>query len=234
MCTHLSNNGPMAITDWPHAQRPREKLLARGPGALSDAELLAIFLRTGVAGQSAVALAQQLLNDFGGLRQLLAASRTDFVAGKGLGDAKFAQLQAVLEMARRHLDAELREGDMLDTPQAAERYLIAQLRERKREVFAALFLDTRHRVIAYEELFAGSIDSASVHPREVVQAALKHNAAALILAHNHPSGVAEPSRADLHITQRLRDALALVDVRVLDHLVIGNGETVSLAQRGHL
>lgn len=225
----------MSIRDWPADQRPREKLLARGPGALSDAELLAIFLRTGVSGTSAVALAQQLLNDFGGLRPLLAADRKTFCAGKGLGDAKYVQLQAVLEMARRHLDAELRAVDnLMDQPEAAARYFTAQLRDRRREVFAALFLDTRHRLIAYEELFAGTLDGASVYPREVVQAALAHNAAAVIFAHNHPSGVAEPSRADVAITTRLRDALALVDIRVLDHIVVGDGPTVSLAQRGHL
>lgn len=222
----------MAISDWPLDERPREKLLQRGPDALSDAELLAIFLRTGVRGCTAVDLARALIQRFGGLRQLLRADRRAFCQQPGLGDAKFAQLQAVLEMSRRHLGQQLPRGDIMTSPQAVRQYLQAQLRDLPQEVFAALFLDTRHRVISFEELFKGSIDSASVHPREVVKRALEHNAAALILAHNHPSGVAEPSTADVQITRRLKEALSLVDVRLLDHFVVGDGETVSLAERG--
>lgn len=224
----------MAITDWPLAERPREKLLSRGAEALSDAELLAIFLRTGVRGASAVDLARDLLQRFGGLRPLLEARMTDFCAAHGLGTAKYAQLQAVLEMARRHLLESLQRGEALTSPGASRAYLRSQLRGEPREVFAALFLDNQHRVIVYEPLFFGTIDSAAVHPREVVRRALHHNAAALIVAHNHPSGVAEPSQADRHITHRLRDALALVDIRLLDHVVIGDLDTVSLAERGWL
>jgi DNA repair protein RadC len=222
----------MPITDWPEGERPREKLLQRGPAALSDAELLAIFLRTGVAGKTAVDLARELINQFGGLRPLLEADRKTFCAGHGLGDAKYTLLQAVLEMSRRHLLETLRRGDALESPEATRRFLAARLRDRPHEVFACLFLDNRHRVIAFEELFHGTIDGASVHPREVVKRTLAHNAAALILAHNHPSGVAEPSHADQAITRRLCDALALVDVRVLDHFIIGDGQAVSFAERG--
>ena len=222
----------MPITDWPEAERPREKLLQRGPQALSDAELLAIFLRTGRQGRTAVDLARDLLREFGGLRALLEADQKQFCARPGLGPAKYAQLAATLEMGRRHLDETLRRGDALTSPADTRRYLMARLRDYPHEVFACLFLDNRHRVIHYGELFHGTIDGASVHPREVVKQALAHNAAALILAHNHPSGVAEPSQADEHLTRRLKEALALVDIRVLDHLVIGDGETVSLAERG--
>jgi DNA repair protein RadC len=222
----------MAIRDWPAAERPREKLLQRGAEALSDAELLAIFLRTGVVGMSAVDLARQLIGDFGGLRPLLEADCRNFCRHKGLGEAKYVQLQATLELARRHLLATLQRGDALTSPDDTRRFLAARLRGYGHEVFAALFLDNRHRVIAFEELFSGTIDGASVHPREVVKRALAHNAAALILAHNHPSGVAEPSRADESITQRLREALGLVEIRVLDHLIVGDGEIVSLAERG--
>lgn len=222
----------MTIKDWPQGERPREKLLAQGPQALSDAELLAIFLRTGVTGRSAVDLARDLLGDFGSLRALLAADRRHFCQGAGLGDAKYAQLQAVLEMGRRHLGEQLQRGETIDSPERTVSYLSARLRDYPYEVFAVLFLDNRHRVIGYEELFRGTIDGASVHPREVVRKAMAHNAAAVIFSHNHPSGIAEPSQADQRITERLRDALALVDVRVLDHIVIGDGEHCSLAQRG--
>jgi DNA repair protein RadC len=224
----------MAIRDWPAGERPREKLLARGATALSDAELLAIFLRTGISGKSAVDLARELLQAFGGLRPLLAAEHGAFCAAPGLGDAKYAQLQAVLEMGRRHLFEELAHGPALTSPATCRAYLQARLASHPNEVFACLFLDSRHRVIACEELFHGTINGASVHPREVVRRALAHNAAALILAHNHPSGVAEPSRADIQLTARLRDALALVDVRVLDHLVVAAGDWASLAERGLL
>ncbi len=221
----------MSIQDWPELERPREKLLALGAARLSDAELLAIFLRIGIQGKSAVDLARELLADFGSLRALLTCDRTTFCTRKGLGDAKYAQLQAVLEMARRHLAESLSREDALTSPEAARQYLQAQLRDREQEVFACLMLDNRHRVIAFRELFQGSIDGASVYPREVVKQALADNAAAVILAHNHPSGVAEPSQADIAITRRLKEALALVDIRVLDHLVVGD-EVVCFSERG--
>jgi DNA repair protein RadC len=224
----------MAITDWPEEDRPRERLLAQGTGALSNAELLAIFLRTGVKGRSAVDLARDLLAEFGGLVGLLSASHTEFCRGKGLGTAKYVQLQAVLELGQRYLRAEISGRDVLTSPEATRTYLKSRLRVYPHEVFACLFLDNRHRVIEYRELFRGTIDGASVHPREVVREAMRCNAAAVIFAHNHPSGVAEPSQADLRITERLRDALALVDVRVLDHIVIGEGGGTSFAERGLL
>ena len=223
----------MSITDWPASERPREKLLQRGSAALSDAELLAIFLRTGVKGKSAVDLSRDLLSNFGSLRTLLCADQSVFCQHHGLGPAKFAQLQAVLEMAKRHLFEELERGNALENPDETKNYLASQLRAYKHEVFAGLFLDNRHRVIHFEELFTGTIDGASVYPREVVKKAMHCNAAAIIFAHNHPSGVAEPSQADRQITQRLRDALALVDVRVLDHIIVGD-ELVSFAERGIL
>jgi DNA repair protein RadC len=224
----------MSIRHWPEGERPREKLLERGAGALSDAELLAIFLRTGIPGKTAVDLARELIARFGGLRQLLAAERAAFCAAKGLGLAKYAQLQAVLEIARRHLLESLAERTALADPGQARAYLSAQLRDLDHEAFAALFLDAQHRVLAYAVLARGSLSGASVHPREVVKSALKHNAAALIFAHNHPSGVAEPSAADRLLTQKLKAALALVDIRVLDHFVVGEGAPVSFAERGWL
>lgn len=224
----------MAITDWPAAERPRERLLAHGPEVLSDAELLAIFLRVGVTGESAVDVARRLLQHFGGLRGLLTAQREAFCSVKGLGDAKFAQLQAVLEMARRHFAETLKAGDVMSDPATVRRYLTAQLRDLKHEVFAALMLDAQHRVIAFERLAEGTLDSAAVYAREVVRSALRHHAAAVIFAHNHPSGVAEPSSADRRLTERLTAALQLVDVRVLDHLVIADGPPVSFAERGWL
>ena len=224
----------MSIRHWPEGERPREKLLERGPQALSDAELLAIFLRTGVAGKSAVDLARELIARFGSLRALLRADQKQFCAAKGLGQAKFVQLQAVLEIARRHLAETLAEPDALKDPAQARAFLRARLRDLDHEAFAALFLDTQHRVLAFEVLSRGTLNAASVYPREVVKSALRHNAAALILAHNHPSGVAEPSDADRSLTRRLQDALGLVDIRVLDHFVIGEGEPVSFAERGFL
>ena len=224
----------MRITDWPAAERPREKLLERGAGALSDAELLAIFLRVGTQGVSAVDMARALLSEYGSLDALLSAERERFCATRGLGAAKYAQLQAVLEMARRHAGETLEEADALSDPRATRRYLTLKMGHTPHEVFAGLFLDTRHRVIAFEELFRGTIDGAAVYPREVVKAALKHNAAAVIFAHNHPSGIAEPSAADRDITTRLVDALGLVDIRVLDHFVIARQQSVSFAERGLL
>lgn len=224
----------MAIKHWPAAERPREKLLARGPQALSDAELLAIFLRTGVAGKSAVDLARELLTCFGSLRELLAAEQTAFCQAPGLGAAKYAQLQAVLEMSRRHLAERLERGEVLSSSLDTKNYLQARLRDRPHEVFCALFLDNKHRVLAFEEMFSGTLSGAAVYPRELVKRALRLNAAAVILAHNHPSGVAEPSRADETLTARLKEAFQLVDVRLLDHLVIGDGEIVSFSERGLL
>lgn len=217
---------------WPKDERPRERLLAHGPQSLSDAELLAIFLRTGIAGLPVMALARGLIAEFGGLRSLLTASRDQFCSIKGLGTAKYAQLHAALEMARRVMDEPLRQGDPLRSPADTRRFLASRLGTYPHEVFAGLFLDNRHRVIRYQELFRGTIDGASVYPREVVREALGCNAAAVIFAHNHPSGVAEPSQADIQLTQRLKDALGLVDIRVLDHMVVGHGEVISLAERG--
>ena len=224
----------MAITDWPEGERPREKLLQKGAAALSDAELLAIFLRTGVVGKSAVDLARELLIRFGNLTQLFAASEADFCVIHGMGQAKFVQLQAVLEMSRRALNEEMQRGDALNSPRAVRDYLQLLLGSRPQEVFVVLFLDTQHRVIATEELFHGTLSQTSVYPREVVKRALAHNAAAVILAHNHPSGVAEPSQADQHLTQALKQALALVDVRVLDHFIVAGGRMHSFAETGLL
>lgn len=224
----------MAIRDWPASERPRERLLEYGAHALTDAELLAIFLRTGRQGHSAVDVARTLLGRFGGLRGLLEADREAFGAVPGMGDAKFAQLQATLEMGRRHLWEGLSRGPALTSPKATREYLTARLRAYEHEVFAGLYLDNRHRVIACEELFRGTIDAASVYPREVVKRALDHNAAALIVAHNHPSGVTDPSAADEAITRKLRVALNTVEIRLLDHFVVGDGVAVSLAERGML
>ena len=221
----------MAITDWPREERPREKLLLKGADALSDAELLAIFLRSGIQGVSAVDLSRQLLTSFGSLRTLLTASQSDFCKHKGLGNAKYAQLQAVLEMAKRHQFETLKRSDCLTNPAETVSYLRNQLRDRPYEVFACLMLDNRNRVIAFREMFRGTIDGASVYPREVVKQALADNAAGVILAHNHPSGVAEPSQADIQITERLKKALALVDIRVLDHVIIGE-QAVCFSERG--
>ncbi|HEY5717388.1 MAG TPA: DNA repair protein RadC [Motiliproteus sp.] len=224
----------MSIAQWPEGERPREKLLLRGADALSDAELLAIFLRTGLPGSSAVDLARSLVARFGGLRGLFNASEAQFCAAPGLGRAKYAQLRAVLAMSHRYLAEDLQRGGVITSTADAGQYLSSRLRDRAREVFAVLLLDNQHRMIAFEELFEGTIDSATVYPREVVKRALYHNAAALILAHNHPSGVAEPSVADRHITERLQQALEMVGVRVLDHLVVGDGKPVSFAERGWL
>jgi len=222
----------MAITDWPTQERPREKLRARGAQSLTDAELLAIFLRTGVAGKSAVDLAREVLARFGGLRRLLEAAENEFCAVHGLGAAKFVQLQAVLEMARRHMHESLRQGDILTSPALTRLYLKTHLRDEAREVFAVLFLDNQHRMLAFERLFYGTIDGASVYPREVVRHCLRHNAAAVIVAHNHPSGIAEPSQADRRITDRLREALALVEIRLIDHVIVGADDCISFSERG--
>ncbi len=222
----------MTIRDWPQDERPREKLLLRGPASLSDAELLAVFLRTGVRGKTAVDLARELIQHFGGLTPLLEAGREDLSSADGIGIAKYAQIQAALELGRRYLEARLHRGDMLSSPEATRSYLTYRMKGLTYEAFVCLFLDNRHRVIRCEEMFRGTVDSAQVYPREVVKRALVLNAAAVILAHNHPSGEAEPSHADRAITERLKDALALIEVRVLDHLVIGDGVATSMAERG--
>jgi len=222
----------MAIRDWPENERPREKLLEKGAGALSDAELLAILLRTGTPGHSALDLARDVLKNFNSLRKLIAADRKRFCAEPGLGPTRFAELQAAVEIARRQLTETLRVGPSLASPRATRDYLSARLRDLEHEVFCCLYLDKRHRLIHFEEMFRGTIDGASVHPREIVKAALQRNCAAIIIAHNHPSGIAEPSQADEMITQRVKDALALVDIRLLDHIIVGDGVSVSLAERG--
>ncbi len=222
----------MPIADWPSQEKPREKLLLKGSAALSDAELLAIFLRSGTPGRTAVDLARDLLKQFDGLRPLLEAEAEALCAMHGLGSAKYVQLKAALELGRRYLEAGLKRDTALTNPQQTRDYLKCRLRAYPHEVFACLFLDNRHRIIGFEELFSGTINGASVHPREVVKRGLFHNAAALIFAHNHPSGIAEPSEADRSITTRLKDALALVDIRVLDHFIIGDKEVVSFAEKG--
>jgi len=222
----------MAITDWPTLERPREKLLHFGPRALSDAELLAIFLRTGVRGKSAVDLARELLARCGSLCALFTIKRSELSRLPGLGDAKYSQLQAVLEMARRALAEPLRSGDALSSPGAVRDFLRLTLTGRDHEVFLALLLDAQNKVLACEELFRGTLTQTSVYPREVVKYALAHNAAAVILAHNHPSGIAEPSHADEVLTQSLKQALALVDIKVLDHFIVAGNSALSFAERG--
>lgn len=224
----------MSIRDWPALERPREKLLAQGAAALSDAELLAIFLRTGVSGLSAVDLARKLLKDFGSLRRLLEADLAQFSQHLGLGPAKYTQLQAVLEMSRRHLAESLRKDSALESSGAVRDYLKAQLRHEPHELFACLFLDSKHRVLAFEVLFRGTIDSSTVYPRAIIKQALAHNAAALILAHNHPSGACEPSQADHQLTRELSTALAFIDVRILDHFIVGEDEPLSMREQGYL
>jgi len=223
----------MTVKDLPPEARPREKLLARGPAALSDAELLALLLRTGLAGKGVLQLAQELLDEFGGIAGLLQAQAEDLKRIKGLGGpAKRAELVAVLELARRALAEQLRERAALDSPQAVKDYLQLQLAHKKHECFAVLFLDSQHRLLALEELFRGTLAQTSVYPREVVLRALHHHAAAVVLAHNHPSGSVQPSRADETLTQALKAALALVDVRVLDHMIVAPGQALSMAEAG--
>lgn len=224
----------MSINDWPTQERPREKLLRYGTLSLSDAELLAIFLRTGVKGKTAIDLARSLLQRYGCLRQIAEAKVEDFCQEYGLGPAKYVQLQAALEITKRYLLETLQRQSVLKNPADTHRYLTACLRRYQHEVFGCLFLDNAHRVISFDELFHGTIHSAIIHPREVVKRALGHNAAAVIFAHNHPSGIAEPSDADCMITKKLQQALGLVDIRVLDHLIIGDGQIVSLAEQGVL
>ena len=224
----------MAIRDWPRDERPREKLLEKGAAALSDAELLAILLRNGTRGSSALDLARDVLKRFRGLRKFIAADRQRFCAVPGLGVARFAELQAAVAISRRQLTESLKAGPSLASPRATCDFLSAKLRDLEHEVFCCLYLDKRHRLIEYEELFRGTIDGASVHPREIVKLALQRNSAAVIVAHNHPSGIAEPSQADELITHRVKEALGLVDIRLLDHIIVGDGVSVSFAERGLL
>jgi DNA repair protein RadC len=222
----------MGISDWPEGERPREKLLSKGAHSLSEAELLAIFLRTGVAGKSAVDVARGLIKNFGSLMRLFSASQKELCEAPGLGPAKYAQLQAVLEMARRALDEKIKTVDVLNSPKAVRDYLRLALSGREYEVFAGIFLDAQNRVLEMEELFRGTLSQTSVFPREVVKRALHHNAAGVIFAHNHPSGLAEPSGADEALTAALKKSLALVDVKVLDHFIVGSGCIMSFAERG--
>ena len=224
--------GRLGIKDWPESERPRERLLRKGSTALSDAELVALFVRSGTRGRTAVDLARAAIASAGSLRELLALDFEDLCKLPGFGPARYVELQACLEIGRRYLAAQLDRGKPLASPDDTSRFLMAKLRHHPFEVFCCLFLDNRHRVIEFEELFRGTIDGTSVHPREVVRRALNHNAAAVIFAHNHPSGVAEPSQADEILTDQLVNALTVIEVRVLDHLVVGDGECVSFADRG--
>lgn len=224
----------MSIRDWPSTERPREKLLDSGPHALSEAELLAILIQTGTRGQSALDIARTLLAEFGSLRGLLTADRERVCATRGLGPSRFVMLHAALELARRHYQELMMAGSALSNPHATREFLRMKLRDLPHEVFCCVYVDNRNRVIAFEELFRGTIDGASVHPREVVKRALGRNASALILAHNHPSGIAEPSQADELITRRLKQALTLVDIRLIDHLIVADGVCTSFAERGLL
>lgn len=224
----------MAITDWPASERPREKLVAQGAATLSDAELLAIFLRVGVAGKSAVDLARDLLTQFGSLNGIFAASESELSQVHGIGSSKYVQLQAIFEMSRRALNEQLQQRDVFQSPQHVRDYLILRLGRLSREVFLVMFLDAQNRLNATEEMFSGTLTQASVYPREVVKRAMHHNAASVIFAHNHPSGVAQQSAADEMLTAQLKQALALVDVRVLDHFIIAGNEVLSFAERGLL
>lgn len=224
----------MAITDWPEEERPRERLIKYGAKALSDTELLAVFLRVGVNGKSAVDLAREMVRHFGSLNKLFGASLTDFSCINGLGPAKFAQLQAVCELARRALAEELQTGDILSSPQKVKQYLQLLLRHKTYESFVGLFLDVRNRLIATEELFRGTLTHTSVYPREIVKTTLMHNAASVIVAHNHPSGTVDPSAADHSLTRALKQALSVVEVRLLDHFIIANQHIYSFSENGSL
>jgi DNA repair protein RadC len=224
----------MKITDWPVAERPREKLIQQGAHALSDAELLALFLRTGTKGKTAVDIARNCLNRFGNLRTLLNADVNEFCQHHGLGQAKFTVIQAALELGKRYLHENLLRQDVLSSPQQTRSYIKARLRDYPHEVFACLFLDSQNQLIVFQEMSHGTIDCTEVYPREVVKQALQYNAAGVILAHNHPSGKAQASAADKQITIHLKQALALIHVRVLDHLIIGDGEITSFAEQGWL
>lgn len=224
----------MGIADWPDDQKPREKLLQRGADSLTDAELLAILLRTGVKGKSAVDLGRELVERFGGVHGLLGAQAKAIQQTPGLGTAKAAQLLAALAVAKRALESEVRQRDNLNSPAAVRDYLRLTLRNREREIFIAVYLDAQNRMLGVEELFQGTLTQTSVYPREVVRLGLRYNAAAVIFAHNHPSGLAEPSRADELLTQALKQALALVDVKVLDHFIVAGNSALSFAERGLL
>lgn len=224
----------MNIREWPKHERPREKLLMQGAASLSNAELLAIFLRTGTQGVTAVQLAMQLLNDFGSLNTLMSSELDAFCEKKGLGVAKYAQLKAVLELSRRYLEEELKKPTQFHSAADTKYFLTSKLQHETREIFAVLLLDSQHQLIRYEAVFKGGLTSASVHPGELVKLALSNNAAAVVLAHNHPSGISEPSLADRQVTDRIKKAMALVDVKVIDHIVVGKGECTSFAQRGYL
>ena len=224
----------MAITDWPAAERPREKLIELGAEALSDAELLAIFLRVGVTGKSAVDLARDLLTQFASLNGIFAATEYELIQVHGIGPSKYVQLQAIFEMSRRALNEQLQQRDVFKSPQQVRDYLVLKLGSLTREVFLVLFLDTQNHLVATEEMFAGTLTQTSVYPREVVKRALHHNAASVIFAHNHPSGIAQQSQADELLTKQLKQALALVEVRVLDHFIVAGNNTLSFSERGLL
>ena len=224
----------MSITDWPADERPRERLLEKGAQSLSDAELLAIFLRTGIVGKSAVDLARELISHFGNLTRLFAASQSEFTNINGMGNAKYAQLQAVLEMAKRALNEALSEGDLLSSPEKARQFLCLQLAHLPCEVFFALWTDTQNRLIKSEELFRGTLSQSNVYPREIVKKALAHNAHGVIFAHNHPSGKTTPSENDKKLTENLQQTLALIDVKVLDHFIIAGTEKPFSFAENHL
>jgi DNA repair protein RadC len=224
----------MRIADWPEDERPRERFLKHGANALSEAELLAIFLRTGIAGANAVELGRQLLARFGNLQRLFAAPLSEVASVRGLGPAKYVQLQAVIEMARRALEEDIRERDAMSSPQTVREFLRLTLGGKAHEIFMAMFLDAQNRLLGSEELFRGTLTQTSVYPREVVKTALRYNAAGVIFAHNHPSGVAEPSRADELLTQTLKQALSLVEIKTLDHFIVAGSRTLSFAERGLL
>lgn len=224
----------MAITDWPEGERPREKLIQQGVGVLSDAELLAIFLRVGVVGKSAVDLARDLLQQFGNLNGIFSATLSQISQVHGMGESKYCQLQAIFEMSQRALSEQMQARDVLSSPKQVRDYLMLKLGALPREVFMVIMVDAQNRVIAQETLFEGTLTQTSVYPREVVKRALHHNAASVIFAHNHPSGVAEPSKADEALTQTLKEALALIDVRVLDHFIVAGNSTLSFVERGLL
>lgn len=224
----------MAISEWPARERPRERLIANGPGSLSDAELLAVCLRSGSRGQSALDLARTLLTQTGSLTRLFARELAEFCSLDGLGPEKYAVLQAALELSRRQMLENLPQGELLSSSKSTRDYLRARFKSHKRESFCCIFLNNQHYIVKIEEMFCGTIDGAAVYPREVVKRCLHHNAAAVIFAHNHPSGIAEPSQADIAITRKLQGALRTIDVRVLDHFVVGDPEVVSFAERGLL
>lgn len=219
---------------WPLNERPREKLLQKGASSLSDSELLAIFLRTGTRGKNVMELSREIIIHFGSLKSLFSATESEFCSIKGLGTAKYVQLQACLEMSQRHIEEQITQQDAMQNPAQVKRYVQSRLLAKPNEVFAAIFLDNQHRVLAYEELFFGTINASSVHPRVVIQRSLYHNAAAIIVAHNHPSGISEPSLSDIDITKTLKTALALIDVRLIDHLVVASHQVTSLAERGQV